>query len=151
MKDTQVIEILGKNFLINQLLRAGVEVAVPVRDNGIDLVVYLSKEQFLGGYPARPIQIKAASARSFSIDKKYEKYPSLILTFIWHLDDPRNVVVYGLDYQDAMDVATRMGYTKTESWHKGHYVNTKPSEKLLKLLRPYKMTADRWKSTLRDF
>jgi hypothetical protein len=45
MKDTQIVEILGKNFLINQLLLAGVEVAIPVRDAGIDLVVYLNKDR----------------------------------------------------------------------------------------------------------
>ena len=151
VKDTQVVEILGKNYLINQLLRAGVEVAVPVRDTGIDLIVYLNKEKFLNGYSARPIQIKAASSQSFSIDKKYEKYPHLILTFIWHLDDPKKIVVYGLDYQDAISVAASMGYTKTDSWRKGKYTTTKPSEKLIKLLQPYKMTAKTWKKTLVQF
>ena len=38
MLDSQVTEYLGRNLLIDQLLRAGVEVAIPVRDRGVDLI-----------------------------------------------------------------------------------------------------------------
>lgn len=39
--DSQVVELLGRNRLIDELLRAGLEVAVPERDRGIDLIAYL--------------------------------------------------------------------------------------------------------------
>lgn len=32
--DSQAVEILGKNKLINELLKAGLEVAFPIRDRG---------------------------------------------------------------------------------------------------------------------
>ena len=38
--DTQMIEIMGRNRLIDELLRAGLEVALPLRDRGIDLIAY---------------------------------------------------------------------------------------------------------------
>ncbi len=37
--DTQVTEILGRNWLINELLRAGLEVATPLRDRGPSFVI----------------------------------------------------------------------------------------------------------------
>ena len=38
--DPQVVEVLGRNLLVGVLLTEGVEVALPVRDKGIDLVAY---------------------------------------------------------------------------------------------------------------
>ncbi len=32
--DTQVVELLGRNKLVSDLLRAGLEVALPMRDRG---------------------------------------------------------------------------------------------------------------------
>ena len=39
--DTQTIEILGRNRLVNELLVAGLEVAIPLRDRDIDLIAYI--------------------------------------------------------------------------------------------------------------
>ena len=39
--DTQTTELVGRNFLVSELLRAGLEVARPERDRGIDLVAYV--------------------------------------------------------------------------------------------------------------
>ncbi len=39
--DPQVVELLGRNKLISDLLRAGLEVALPMRDRGIDLIAYV--------------------------------------------------------------------------------------------------------------
>ncbi len=53
--DTQVIELLGRQRLIAELLRDGLEVALPVRDRGVDLVAYadLSRQKSTGSSPAR--------------------------------------------------------------------------------------------------
>jgi hypothetical protein len=40
IKDTQVIELIGRNRLGSEILRDGLEVAVPARDRGIDLIAY---------------------------------------------------------------------------------------------------------------
>ena len=38
--DSQVVEVLGRNRLVSDLLQAGLEVALPVRDRGVDLIAY---------------------------------------------------------------------------------------------------------------
>jgi len=73
--DTQLTEIFGRNRLINDLLRSGVEVATPARDRGVDLIAYLDIDEQIGRFVAVPIQIKTATQRSFSIDRKYSKFP----------------------------------------------------------------------------
>ena len=62
--DTQVIEILGRNRLVDELLLAGLEVALPERDRGIDLIAYVDLVDSAASFAAVPIQMKAASARS---------------------------------------------------------------------------------------
>jgi hypothetical protein len=50
--EPQIVEILGRNRLIDELLRAGLEVATPERDRGIDLLVY----KVIGGMTASGIK-----------------------------------------------------------------------------------------------
>lgn len=38
--DTQVVELMGRHRLMNELLRDGLEVAAPVRDRGVDVIAY---------------------------------------------------------------------------------------------------------------
>jgi len=38
--DDQLLEIVGKHRLTESLLDAGIEVAFPARDRGIDLIAY---------------------------------------------------------------------------------------------------------------
>lgn len=85
-KDTQLVEIIGRNRLINELLVAGIEVAQPLRDRGIDLIAYIDIDDEVEKFTAIPIQMKAASARVFSINRKYEKFlPNLVIAFVWGL------------------------------------------------------------------
>ena len=143
--DTQVVELLGRNRLVSELLRAGLEVATPARDRGIDLIAYVDLKSHIDAFIARPIQMKAASTRHFSIYKKQAKIRDLILAFVWHLEDPGKAVTYGLTYAEAEHVADRMGWTKTDSWrNKGGYSTQQPSQRLVELLPQYKMTSTAW-------
>src|SRR5262245_36602159 len=107
--DTQVIELLGRNRLVDELLRAGLEVAFPIRDRGIDLIAYTDFGSDLEKYVARPIQMKAASQRNFSIDRKYEKFPDLIIAYVWSLSDPALACTYALSYSEAVSIGEEMG------------------------------------------
>ena len=80
--DRQVIEFIGRNHLINELLRARLEAVRPERDRGIDLIVYADLKSRASSFIARPLQMKAASREHFSINRKYEKFPDLILAFV---------------------------------------------------------------------
>jgi hypothetical protein len=153
--DTQVIEIIGRNRLIDELLAAGLEVAVPARDRGIDLIAYIDLVQPLADgssksdrpppFSAKPIQMKAASVASFSISKKYQKVCDLLFAFVWHLKDPRQAVTYAMTHDQAVRIAEAIGWTATSSWIDGGiYSTTKPSKKVVEALGQYRMSPERW-------
>lgn len=144
--DSQLIEIIGRNRLINELLRGGLEVATPLRDRGIDLIAYVDIDKDLTSFIAHPIQMKAASGESFSMDRKYEKVRGLILAYLWHLEDPAKAVTFALTYGEGLAVAEAIGYTKTFSWtNGGKYANTNSGKELCRLLEPYRMTPLTWR------
>lgn len=139
--DSQVIELLGRNHLIGELLKAGLEVATPLRDKGVDLIAYADTDTF----SACPIQMKAASAEVFSIHRKYEKFSNLLLAYVWRVAT-KEPVTFALTYNEALSVADEMGWTKTASWIDGNvYSNTQPGAALKSKLEPYLMTPDKWR------
>jgi hypothetical protein len=140
--DTQLVEIIGRNRLTNELLRAGLEVATPIRDRGIDLIAYVDIEENSNTFIACPIQMKAASKQSFSISQKYEKVHGLIIAYVWYLNDADKAATYALTYQEAVQVAEDMdwGYWKDHM----NISITNPGKKLCLLLEPYRMTPEAW-------
>ena len=62
--DSQTIEILGRNRLVDELLVAGLEVATLLRDRGIDLIAYVDLAADASKFAAVPISMKAASERA---------------------------------------------------------------------------------------
>jgi hypothetical protein len=81
--DPQAVEILGRNLLIADLVTAGIEVSVPLRDRGIDLIAYCDLTSVTSRFSAIPIQLKASTTRSFAVDRKYSKIPNLVIAYIW--------------------------------------------------------------------
>ena len=147
--DTQAIEILGRNLLVSELFRAGVEVAFPLRDRGIDLIAFGDRKASKSVFFAVPIQMKGASKKSFSLDKKYEKIPHLLIAYVWGIQGEENHKTFALTYKQALRVATEMKYTETDSWKKhGKYAVSRPSEKLEELIRGFEMTPEKWKARL---
>ena len=150
--DPQLVELVGRNWLTVQLLQAGLEVARPERDRGIDLIAYRDldeKQQFL----AYPIQMKAFLNEVFSIDPKYEKFPRLILAYVWNLADLTLTKCFALTFKEALQVADEMEYTKTASWLTGArsgkrgYFTSAPSKQLKDLLSPFEMSSpEKWSS-----
>lgn len=148
--DSQVVELLGRNRLTDEILRAGLEVAHPARDRGVDLVAYVDLETHVPAFVARPIQMKAASFQSFSIDRKYGKFPNLLIAFVWNLANGSETVTFAMSYAEALRIGDVMGYTLTDSWHQGSYATTSPSVRLRELLEPYRMTPERWWERVAD-
>lgn len=142
--DTQTIELLGRNRLMSELLHAGLEVAQPARDRGIDLIAYVDLESKVKSFVACPIQMKAASTKAFSLNQKYMRISNLILAYVWGLKNPEEAVTYALTYQEALAIATSMGWTKTASWAKGAYSTSSPGKEICELLEPHRMTSEAW-------
>jgi hypothetical protein len=146
--DSQLTEVFGKNLLISQLVSAGFEVAQPVRDRGVDLVVYKDGEDAKDYVPCL-IQLKASSHESFSLDKKYERFPHLLIAYVWNVQTPALSSVYALTFNDALQVMEKKGYAKTDSWKNGGYYFVRDAgAKLKEILEPYKMTTERWREKL---
>src|SRR6185312_16777142 len=140
--DSQVIELLGHNRLTDEILRAGLEVAHPARDRGVDLIAYADLETRTPSFVSRPIQMKAASTQSFSIDRKYSKFPDLLIAFVWNLQNGAQTTTFAMSYVEAIKIGDEMGYTATNSWQCGIYSTTRPSGCLRELLEPYRMTPE---------
>ena len=147
--DTQLVELAGRNWLASQILRAGIEIAKPERDRGIDLMAYIDLDKRFEKFAACPIQMKAATGSVFSLDPKYSKFPQLLLVYVWNLADPANTKCFALTYTEALRVAQKMGYTKTNSWLKGGkagrpgYSTTAPSKKLCSMLVAFEVISEK--------
>lgn len=143
--DTQIVEVIGRHYITAELLQAGLEVASPVRDRGVDLIAYVDIDARVKNFTSCPIQLKASTNCSFGIDKKYERIHNLLLVYVWNLASDQDRVSYALTYDEAFNVATEKGWTKTNSWKvRGKYVNTNPGVELRSLLEPYKMSPEKW-------
>ena len=142
--DSQKVELLGRNRLIDELLRDNLEVALPVPDRGIDLIAYADLSENVSTYVARPIQMKAAWKQSFAIDRKYEKFPDLLIAYVWNLSSPNDAVTYAMSFSQSCAIAVKMGYTRTSSWERGSYVSNAPGKRLSELLKPFEMKAGAW-------
>lgn len=146
--DSQAIELLGRNRLVSELIRAGLEIAFPIRDRGIDLIVYADRSSSDQEFFAIPIQMKGASKKSFSIDEKYEKIPRLLIAYVWGIGNDAHET-FVLTYSEAMKIATDMGYTETDSWITGrNYAVPTPGKKLESKLREFQMTPAKWRAKL---
>jgi hypothetical protein len=139
--DSQLVEIAGKHLLISRLVSAGYEVAEPLRDKGIDLIVYRDDDQF----SAFPVQMKAFTHESFSLHRKYEKFRDLRIAYVWNVNSGNDREIYLLTFDEALKVMDAKGYSKADSWTKGHYYFVRKADKELKaLLKPYRMQPRHW-------
>jgi hypothetical protein len=147
--DAQVVEVLGRSHLVSELLRAGLEVAEPVRDRGVDLIAYSDLDERLSSFVACPIQMKASSGESFSIDAKYSTFPNLIIAHVWHVNDRETPICYALTYAETLAVAETVGWSSTRSWtERKYYASTSPSAALRRQLDPHFMTSEKWWSKI---
>jgi hypothetical protein len=62
--DAQLVEMLGRHRLIAELLRANLEVAIPARDRGIDLIAYADLGTQVTRFSACPISRRPSAGRS---------------------------------------------------------------------------------------
>ena len=73
--DPQQVELHGTNWLISELVEAGLEVATPVRDKGVDLLACVPDYSW-----TQPLQVKTSRDRCITVQQKYVGKP-VLLTF----------------------------------------------------------------------
>ncbi|HWL95028.1 MAG TPA: hypothetical protein VNT79_16025 [Phycisphaerae bacterium] len=142
--DSQLVELIGRNRLTADLLAVGLEVAIPERDRGIDLIAYVDLKASNRSFVARPIQLKAATSAYFQIDQKYERFSNLLIAYAWYVCDPERAVTFAMTHSQAVAIGEQMGYTRTASWSNGKYATTRPSRKLRSLMEPHRIIPGRW-------
>ena len=64
--DSQQVEIVGRNWLVHELMLAGFEVALPMRDNGVDFFVSPSDYAW-----TMPVQLKTHRDTYMNVYPKY--------------------------------------------------------------------------------
>ena len=145
------VERIALPHLEVSVLRAGLQLATPTIDSGIDAIVFSTD----GGFHARPIQLKAFSGRGWSLYPRYEKFDQLLMTYVWCATTAEAAVLV-MTYAEAFRVAEAMGFTKTASWITGlksgkpgyAVTNMRVDGKLHRLVRPYLATPKRWRQLL---
>ena len=96
----KIPELAGRHYLISQLLAGGVEVALPVRDKGIDLIAYLDRTDQGQGFLACPLQLKANQLARFGLRRKYHQFQNLLMVYAWNVSGP-TPKLYALTYAEA--------------------------------------------------
>jgi len=147
-KDTQLTELAGRFALISQLTGDGLEVALPIRDRGVDLIAYAELDEQDSPFAACPIQLKVTNGRRFELDRKYERVANLLLVYIWDMKDASKSRTYALTYAEALEVMRKKGFTETLSWKRGRYSVASPGTDLLKMLEQYRMRPKGWRSRI---
>jgi len=78
--DSQMVELAGRHWLTSQLLRADLEVALPERDRGIDLIVYADLDEQMGDFVAwRHVQESRRTLQSsFGFGRPRKRRPRIL-------------------------------------------------------------------------
>ncbi len=147
MVDTQIIELAGRHYLISQMLKDGVEVALPIRDRGVDLIAYLEREEGGRAFFACPVQLKAHSDERFSLHGKYADVANLLLVYAWRVQS-NEPELYALTYREAFDLLRAAGHTETSSWRDQKHYSLTAGESWRDRLRPYRMGPGMWRKKL---
>jgi hypothetical protein len=136
--DEQQIEYIGTAALTAALIREGFEIARPIRDRGIDLIVFSDSP----GEPfaAIPIQVKAHSGAALAVHRKYEKFVGLVHAVVWQaLTEPRYFL---FDNDEAISLVPERS-RQTSSWTRpgGHWTWTDAPHNLQVRMAPFE---NRW-------
>jgi len=99
--DSQVQEIRARGIVIDRLLSCGFEVAVPVRDKGVDFLIYRENEN--NSY--RKIQLKSSIGETFSFSRKYLSTEDLVCIYVMNLSmtDTTGYRLFVMRISDVLD------------------------------------------------
>jgi len=131
----------GELLVAAELLRQGVEVALPAFDHGIDLIAY----RLPGGqWPYAkfvPIQVKAASGTNFNFQKTwFMRVTGVVLVHVWNIITIPEFYIF--DGVESAEATLGPQHTQTSSWRdKGGYTVTHPGEEHRKRMN---QNRDKW-------
>jgi hypothetical protein len=145
--DAQLIGIAGQNWLVSQLIQCGIEVAMPVRDKGIDLIAYVETQ----GFRACRIQIKVSRGSAFKVYR--EGYSGMLMVYIWHIYDPQKTVAFAMKTAEARRIVKANKWDENPCWTKegGYWRVPRVAQESYfyrRYLHDHKMDLDKWRPTI---
>jgi hypothetical protein len=143
-----MIELLGRNHLVAQLIEDDVHAAVPMWDQGVDLLAYYGGTDRL---VARPLQLKVAETTRWGVYQKYEKVQGLLMVYIWNVRRSADIEIYAMSYTEALNHLTTSGpYTNSKSWIEmgGYDMAPAQNSKMWDSLQPFRMQKGMWRERL---
>jgi hypothetical protein len=131
--------------------RAGLEVALPRRDRGIDVIAYVDQER---SFQALPIQVKASAGFRWVVNQKYGPFAEIVIAFALYLADEARAVAYVLPHTENVAIAERLGLTRrSATWLRpkraaqgGYIWIDRPRSNLLAELERHRATPEVWRS-----
>jgi hypothetical protein len=110
--DPQQVEVIGRGWLISELVRAGLEVATPIRDTGVDLLISSPDYSW-----SQPVQIKTSRDRNINVQGKYVGTPVLVaFTLLGSSQAPMPEDAGGVFMRQGTDYSPRLLLTPAEAW-----------------------------------
>lgn len=90
------------------------------------------------------LKLSVSANQAFGVFRTLESIQNVYMVYIWNIYKTEETVVYVMSYKAATEIATQLGWTQSEAWKQpnGGHSTSKPSERLLKALEPYKYTSD---------
>ncbi|HVC46708.1 MAG TPA: hypothetical protein VND90_05635 [Terracidiphilus sp.] len=147
--DKQQIGVIGKHILIANLLAAGLEVAEPIRDHGVDLIVFRDGKgdsEKRVKFAALPIQLKTSSKKTFELYRKYGRFDELRIVYVWNAENIWNdkysstPIIFCLKYREALELLEKGGHAEKDAWKIGnHWFTNSPSKKMEERLGKYQV------------
>lgn len=138
----------GTRIFVSHVQAAGLKLAKPLSDESIDFLIYndAGTNHELVSYA---VKVKTSSSKTFYLYKKYAQIPRFLLVYVWNIRGPEESSIYALTYEEALRVLEAKGYANTDSWiNEGGFSVTHAGSELLELLKPYRMTQERWQLKL---
>lgn len=95
--------------------------------------------------------MKVARGAGFSVQRKYERIPHLVMVYVWNAGQADKVEFYAMTFADAKKIAGKLGWTETASWREGGgYATTRPSQRVREAIAPHRMGPGKWRRLLRS-
>ena len=146
--DAATLRLIGRNRVIDDLLRAGIHVSLPIADgSGVDLFAYSVPKSPHEPWISAPIRVRASSGRAFGVDEGAERIAGLLHAFVWGVgsSDER---VYVLSHREARRIAEQMGFALPQTGQFALYEHQAPVKSLMELIEPFRITPEMWREKL---
>jgi hypothetical protein len=151
MEDKQLIELIGRARFTEFAIRSGFELATPLRDCGVDCLLYFPVEDDLFN-TAIPIQLKSYSSRALTVDSKYNRIGNILHVILWNCL-ATDIEYFALTQKLAMELAVFFKWNELPGWKKkkGRYDATTATKRIKIEMMKYKIDTTTFKERVKHY